>query len=369
MIRLAEALYEVMAAEFLNTCKTVRNFNVGSRIRSIFEAVAATIEELSLAAYKEYLGLYAQTASGDILEKRAEELGLERKDETFAEGYVRFTGDGGTVVPEHTIVATDPTVEPVSEFETTEQVTLPGGGDDEEADVPVVAEVAGDVANRQPREVKELVSSVPGISAVVNVVAIAGGRAEETDQELRERLKLRWYQLSYGGTQRSLAATALEVAGVAEAVCVPLWAGPGTAKVLVWSRDSEGRLVPASSELVDTVQAYFGDTRRPLCCKLTVAAPTGTVVDVTVYVQADESTAWPTVVANVTNAATDYVVGVEAGGVVRVAGLLAAVMAAVGVADAKVAQPGANVGLESGSVASVGRMEVLPMDWDEGFGF
>lgn len=357
-MRLAEDLYAIARDAFLSVCRTVTNFNVGSRVRSLLEASAAAQEELSYEADQEYLGLFSQSAAGDVLDLRATEMGLARKTALAASGVVRFTGLPLTVVPAGTVVSTDPAIEPVAEY-TTDAVATLGATYPATADVAVTARETGQGGNRQAGEVVELLSSVVGIESVVNPAEISGGREAETDPELRARLALRWYSLGYGGTPAAFESTALEVDGVAEAVCLDNWNGPGTVKILVWSLDGTGALVPASAALVAAVQAYYGDTRRPLCCSVTVESPAAAVVPVAIYAQLAAGADWDVVAPLIRNAVIGCFAGLGAGDQVTKVALEGAVVGVSGVADVVVARPVANVYVDPADTATLGRLEVF----------
>ncbi len=90
-MKYASDIYQTIRDKFLTLNQTITNFNVGSRIRSIFEAVALAIEEIWFRIDSMYQGLFAATARSEDLDLRALELGVQRRAAQKATGYVRFT--------------------------------------------------------------------------------------------------------------------------------------------------------------------------------------------------------------------------------------------------------------------------------------
>jgi len=89
-MKYATDIYEVIRDKFLTLNQTITNFNVGSRIRSLFESVALAIEEVWFRIDTMYQGLFAATARNGDLDLRALELGITRRPAQKATGYVRF---------------------------------------------------------------------------------------------------------------------------------------------------------------------------------------------------------------------------------------------------------------------------------------
>jgi uncharacterized phage protein gp47/JayE len=90
-MKYASDIYQTIRNKFLTLNQTITNFNVGSRIRSLFEAVALPIEEIWFRIDSMYQGLFAATARSDDLDLRALELGVQRRAAQKAIGYVRFS--------------------------------------------------------------------------------------------------------------------------------------------------------------------------------------------------------------------------------------------------------------------------------------
>ncbi len=334
-MKTAKEIYERIRDALLGRNTTLTNFNVGSRIRSLLEAVALAIEEVWFFADRTYHSLFVVTATGEDLDLRARELGITRKPAQKATGFVRFTGQQGTMIPQGTVVSTDPNASEVVEFVTTQDATIGASGT---VDVPIEARVAGLQGNVEDNKITYLPSPITGVDAVTNPTATSGGLDEETDEDLRKRCVLKWWSTSYGATENAIRSWALEVPGVADARVIPAWQGPGTVKVLVWSRDADGNLVPASNDTVAQVQALM-DARRPITTRITVEQPTGQVVDVKVAIEVATGYDFNTVADAVEQAIRNLLSTLNPDGTLRVAKILAVTMGVSGVENASVQAP------------------------------
>ena len=358
-MKYADEIAQVMINKFLELNQTITNFNIGSRIRSLFESAGLAIEELWFRIDTMYQGLFAATAHETDLDRRALELGISRRAAKNSTGYVRFYGTQSTVIPEDTICSTDTDIEPIAEFLTTEAKTIPAAG---YIDVPVQAKEAGELGNVEAEKVIYLPQSIGGVTEIKNLYAIAGGTEQEDDELLRKRIVLRWYGTSFGGCEESFRSWALEVEGVAEAQAIACWQGPGTVKVYIWSKDETGKLIPGSSDLIEDVQEYI-DERKPICTSVTVAQPTGVLVDVFVHLTIASGYVFTTVHENLRNAIISFFNNLDVGDDLIKSQLLAALMAVAGVQDAKIGNPKNNVACSGSETIMLGRCSVVS---DEG---
>jgi len=359
-MKYANDIYETIRNKFLTLNQTITNFNIGSRIRSLFESVALAIEEVWFRLDTMYQGLFAATAKGDDLDLRALELGLSRKAAQKSTGYVRFYGTENTEIPLGTICSTDVSIEPIIEFSTTSAKTISSDG---YIDVPVEAKEAGKQGNVEAEKVIYLPQSIAGVSEIKNLQTISGGNDEEDDEALRKRVVLRWYASSWGGCEEAFRSQALEVDGVADAQVVACWQGPGTVKILIWSKDESGKLVPASSDLVTSVQSYL-DERKPICTAVTVAQPTGILVDVFIFLKCESGYTFATVQEAVHSAVINFFEGLGIGEDLIIAQLFAVVMNVDGIEDAKIGQPRNNVECNDGETIMLGRCSVESLEWE-----
>lgn len=333
------------------------NWNEGGPIESLARGTAAQLEAESFRVDTMYRNLYGVTASGADLDLRMAEAGLKRKPLWKARGYVRFYKSGADIppIPSGTRVAT---ADPRAESDAVEFATLVvvvQGVSGSYVDVLCEALVAGASGNVAAGQVVFLVDTVAGIGSVVNPGAMAGGAEAETDPECRARLALAPYRAAIGQPTRTWESLALDVVGVAKASCISCWAGSGTFKIIIWSRDGDGELVPASAELVTAVDDLL-QTYVVVGTELTVAAASGPGQDVTVYI---ETTNFESDAALV-KAAIEALFPVET---LVAAAIVEAAMGAGTVTDVRLGLPLENVTVAGGSLYA-GVIRVLPMEWD-----
>lgn len=334
------------------------NFNEGARNESLLQAVAQGLEEESFTADSQYRQLYYPSASGEGLRARAAEIGLKFKPALKATGFFRFVGTAGTVIDEGTKVATgDPTVdEDVVEYATTEAGEIPLSGTT--VDVPIEAVVAGASGTAEAGAVDTVVDTVPGITGGSNPSRLSG-YDEESDEELRRRCALAPYRMAAGGPPKCWEALALDVVGVARVRIQSCWAGSNTFKVLCWSRDAEGTLVPAAEDVLEAVDVLLQTYVIPGVA-LTVAAPDGPMLDVVGYLEVGDGYTWETVAGQVAEAIealfpTDEVI---------IAAVIAAAMGVTGAKDFRLAAPAENQSAGEGFSFAAGTVRILPLEWD-----
>ena len=356
-MKLRDTWYEQMRDEVAGAGAGLTNFNKESRVRSLLQASATGLEEVSFSSDTAYQNLYAATAKGEALTVRARELGRERKPAAKATTMYRFYGPAGTAVPVGTKVATaDPLLDTGAlEYQTISDVQIAPGESD--VDTLVEAMETGPKYNVPPGTIETPVGSWPaGITGGTNPSAADGGADIETDEDLRQRVALSPYRTALGQPPRFWESLATDVVGVARARCISGWAGANTFKILVWSRDAEGDLVPASSTLADAVDVLLQTFVIP-GVELTVAPAAGPAQDVTGYLEVSGN--WEAAAALVQAAIedlfpTDKLVAAE---------IVAAAMGVSEVTDFRLANPKENVEAVEGSIYA-GVVRILPMEWD-----
>lgn len=253
-MKTAREIYEELKTALLARTTDFTNFNPGSRIRSLLEAIAVRLEEIQFTISANYRSLFITTATGDALTLRAKELGVERME-------------------------------------------------------------------------------------------------GEDDEHLRKRAILAWYKHS-GATINGIKAWCFEVEGVEDVHVVPNAFGLGTAKVLIWSRDEDGNLVPASSELIQEVQNILTE-RAPIGVTLKAVVPDVYPIDVNCEVKPFSAS------SSVEAAIRNYLNSLSPGQDVILAKLIAIVLDA-GAEDVRFIYPRGNVEIPEDSKATAGQIQVSP---------
>ncbi|CAH0305273.1 baseplate J/gp47 family protein [Priestia megaterium] len=214
---------------------------------------------------------FVDNTYGEYLDRRAAEQGLTRKEATKATGEVTFEGLDGVEVPMGTRVSTADD-EPIY-FVTTDSVTLFDGT----ATAKAEAEVGGANSSVQTGEITEFdVSDIPGVATVTNNDVFTGGFDEESDEDFIARYKEYVGRPITSGNKYQYEAWAKEISGVSNAMCYPLWQGPGTVKVVLINEDKRS----PSQEIIETVTAHI-EEERPVGADVTVVGVTEIPVDIT----------------------------------------------------------------------------------------
>ena len=288
---------------------------------------------------------------GPYLETLAEVYEIEREPAVSAVGTVTFHAPEDTVIAAGVEVSTVPVegsgVEPV-DFIVQETGTVGGSGT---ISLAVQAAQAGAQGNVSAGAITNLDSQVPGVTSLSNTDPTFGGRDEEGDESLKERLlgvlagnptaNVYWYEKVVREWLQSHDGLRCPLGG--RVTVVPLWEGAGT--VLIIATDDSGDALEA--EIVTGLQDYLDPTAGASDGVASVAAEvtveTATTFDVTVAATITFESAYNLDGAHaligleekITNAVTSYINGLSAGAEVVWTKVIASIVEVVGVADVK----------------------------------
>lgn len=211
---------------------------------------------------------FAGTSWGDYLTMRAAEFGVIRKEATAAVVDLKISGTAGASVIKGSLFATAEDLR----FHTLTDVTVGAAGT---VTIKAQCESTGTAGNVASGTIVKIPYSIPGISAVTNVVAATDGYTQETDADLLARYLLKVRTPATSGNTYHYQQWALSVAGVGQVKILPLWAGNGTIKVLIVDSDN----ATASSTLIKAVSDYI-ETVRPIGATVTVASPAPLAINI-----------------------------------------------------------------------------------------
>lgn len=237
--------------------------------------------------------VFAQTASGEYLERRAAEFGVSRKQGTKATGIVRIEGSAGVVIPQGTSIQTAGGLL----YKTTVAATITGSS----VEVNVEAAVIGTMYNVPADTVKKLPTQIIGVTAVTNPNPITGGTDVETDAELLTRLLIKSQTPTASGNANEYKLWALSINGVGDVKIFPLWNGNGTVKVVLINTNKQ----PADSGLVTQVLNYINSV-RPIGATVTVISASALNINISVTVTRDSAYTLSQVTTNITAKLTEY---------------------------------------------------------------
>jgi uncharacterized phage protein gp47/JayE len=260
---------EVILARMLERLSDTLDKREGSVLSDILSPAAIELEQ----AYAEMDNVFnlgfVDTTYGEYLDRRCAEQGLTRKPAVAAVGTVTITAQAGTVIPQGTRLST--TDDTPIYFDTTVDATVT----DSTVDVAIAAEISGVSGNIDAGTITAVVGDMASIITVNNAEATTGGIDEETDESLLARYQEKVSRPITSGNKYQYESWAKSVAGISDALCYPLWNGPGTVKVVVID---DNKRCPAQS-VIDAVSAYIEDN-RPVGASVTVVGVTERSIDV-----------------------------------------------------------------------------------------
>jgi len=253
---------------------------------------------------------FPQTSYGQYLDFLGEMKGVFRHPATPATGTVVFTGQPGTVIPAGFVVLTEAVgPSPAIEFQTKERVQI---SEDGTVTAAVECLESGTIGNVAANTITLLSEPINGIASVTNPEPFTGGTEMEDDDSFRERI-LAAYDEPLSGAKKDYIRWAKEVPGVGDVYVIPLWAGPGTVKVLIM--DSNGQ--PANQELIEAVQNHIapdgnlGGGLAPIGADVTVDAPEVFAVDIAFSLFLKDGYDAETVVENIKARLRDFMARFE----------------------------------------------------------
>lgn len=300
-------------------------------------------------------------ASAPALDYLGELVGVTRLSAQGAGCTIEFTlvsGHGGVVIPAGTRVAT---VDGKITFQTQDNFTVASGTDT--AQVIAYASDLGAIGNGYAAgTVTSILDPQAYIMTAENIAETTGGVDAETDDELRDRIKLAPASFSVAGPKNAYkywartASPAIIDVAVAQTV-------PGT--VGVYPLVAGGT---ASPEILALVEATLNDDSiRPLCDTVVVESPTVVNYDIEVDITTFQDVDVDTVQAQIESAlqALADARAAALGRDVNVAQVIAASMVS-GVFNVDVIAPASDVVVEFNEVAIVGTITVTIAGENEG---
>lgn len=227
---------------------------------------------------------FAETATGEFLDAKGQEVGVFRKKETRSTGIARFYGRANLFIPAGFVVRANG-----NDYYTTKIAYI---GKDGYIDIEIASSKKGEGTN-VPENTDFSFNHLAGLERVTNTKPISGGANLESDESLRERILLKMRYPGTSGNKYHYMHWAMEVDGVGRVKVLPLWKGPGTVKVSIL--DTMQR--PASRELIEKVQYHIdhggdrqGEALAPIGALLTVSTAKTKPLNVKAKIELEPST-------------------------------------------------------------------------------
>ena len=194
---------------------------------------------------------FPQYSWGEWLDLHAKQINLYRNQETHATGKLEIKGIPGTEILKGTIFCTAATDgSPSVDFTTDEDCII---GEDGMAMVKVTAVEGGPESALKAETITMMDEANDGIISVTNPEPTAGGKEEESDDDLYDRIALEYENSNtYLGNDIDYERWAKD-AGAGECIVVPAAQGPGTVKLVLIDTDGQ----PADESLVENVYNHI----------------------------------------------------------------------------------------------------------------
>ncbi len=210
---------------------------------------------------------FANSSSGEFLDKRCDEIGITRKPATKAVGKGTFTG------------AILPLGSRFNYSDLTYRVTDNSGGMD---NIILECEEAGSVGNHYNVNLVPI-TEIPELESAELVSITIPGEDEESDEDLLKRFNTRVKKSSTSGNVSHYIEWTNEVEGMGAVRTIPKWNGSNSIKLLIVDSDMQ----PASDALVQNVQDYIdpnseglGYGQAPIGAYCTVAKADSVIINI-----------------------------------------------------------------------------------------
>ena len=329
---------QAITGRLLAGMPTTYDVTEGSFAFDLLATSGLELEGLYLLADQIANQAFATTATGSYLDAQADSVGLQRKEGSFAQVELQFTGTDGTDVPQGTRVTTLTPAGQASQpivFETLGATEISGTT----ATATAQAIDLGVLSNVSAGTLVRLETGIVGISEVTNPASAGGGTDPEDDETLRARVLTRKRAGRGAGAPGDYIAWATEIEGVGSAFVERGFAGGGTVRVILLDPQTS----PVTDEVLAAATASI-ETHSPIGDDVTVTTPTTAPIDVSSNLDLEDNFTLDGVFADVqTNIAT-YLRGVPPGGIVYRNELAAVVVQTSGVKDYTTFQIGSPLG-------------------------
>ena len=259
--------YEAILSRCLARVTSEIDKSQGSIIYDALAPACAELAQMYIELNNQLNQTFADTASGDYLEKRCAEFGVNRNPATYAIRKGVFTGAQPQLgqrfgLNELTYIVTD----------------ISGGL----SNTKLRCEQSGVIGNRDTGILLPIDYIANLESATLSDILI-NGEDEESDAALYERFNEVVNSPVYAGNANHYKLWANEVAGVGGANIIPVWDGANTVKVVIIDSDKTA----ASGALVTEVQNYIepnqngdGAGKAPIGAIITVVSASEVAINV-----------------------------------------------------------------------------------------
>ena len=305
--------YEVIMQRMLDRVPSEFDKREGSIIYDALAPAAAELAQIYVELDVVLNETYADTATGDYLDRRCAERGIMRKEATYATVQGVFTPSTVDVVG--------------SRFRCGEHYYIATAQD------TLVCEASGSGANGVTGQLIP-VDYIEGLETASITKVLIPGEDKESDDELRVRYYSSIDSQSFGGNIADYKNKTNDLDGVGGVKVTPVWNGGGTVLLTIIASDYS---IP-SEALIGTVQASINGI-APIGHVVTVKGVKGAKINVTTDITYQDGWDWSSAGAYIKAAIDDYFLSLaktwenESSLVVRISGIEQKILACQGVID------------------------------------
>lgn len=229
----------------------------GSFFYDVLKPVSIELEELDNKREENiksfFVGNHKNSASNEILDIKALEIGLKRKQSKKARGYINIRAKEGTFVERNSIVTNE---DGTIEFKVLESMKV---DETNQAKILIEAIEAGKESNMPPNSIKYFKTSIYGVLSLTNKDIITGGEDRESDTELTKRYLDHVGNIVVYGNGNYYKKLSKDIKGIKDAIVYEVFDGPKTLKIVLIDENNR----TPSKEKIDEVKEYIELYRMP----------------------------------------------------------------------------------------------------------
>lgn len=253
----------------------------GAIIYDALAPAAYQLAEMYLQLRYVLYDVFAHTAVGDYLDKRAEEFGITRIPATFATKYGYFTNPSGQAIN----VAIGTVFSTVQESEQLYYTVT--ASTSTRGTMILTCQTAGTVGNQYSGTIIP-VTNIRNLGSASMGTSLNPARDTETDEELRARFFIFVNEKPFGGNFIDYYNVTSEIDGIGGVQVYPVWNGGGTVKIVIIDAEYNinNGLVNLVKNTIDP-EPHTGEGQgiAPIGHKVTVVSPTRLTINVSVDVE------------------------------------------------------------------------------------
>lgn len=226
----------------------------GSIIYDALSPCCSVLAEAFLQLRLIYEDTFIGTATGEMLDKNAQDIGMKRNPATYAKKRIDVADSEGTAlsIPMGSRFSTISNDEPI--IYSVESVYTDTSGSTVAGAYIAVCEELGTIGNGYTGEL--LVVSNIDVGTATMSTLITPAQDEESDDVFRSRCIARLNTKGFGGNVAQYNEILLDIDGVGECQVYPVWNGGGSVKVSI----VDPTYMPVSNEFLTTVKNLLDPT-------------------------------------------------------------------------------------------------------------